>query len=88
MAYGFEFANIELPHGYIFGSSYSSSYADPIKEAGAMVFYAGANSGDGLVSGAGMGSRKSVEIYSLRPGNDGALSAQSVGSSEDPSKSL
>ena len=57
MAYGFEFANIELPHGYIFGSSYSSSYSDPIKEAGAMVFYVGENSGNGLVSGAGLGSR-------------------------------
>ena len=88
MAYGFEFANIELPHGYIFGSSYSSSYSDPIKEAGAMVFYVGENSVNGLVSGAGLGSRKSIEVYSLRPGNDGSLSAQQVGSSEDPSKSL
>ena len=88
MAYGFEFANIELPHGYIFGSSYPSSHSDPITEAGAMVFYVGENSGNGLVSGAGLGSRKSIEVYSLRPGNDGSLSAQQVGSSADPSKSL
>ena len=88
MAYGFEFANIELPHGYIFGQNYSSSYADPIKEAGTMVFYVGANSGNGQTSGSGMGSRTKVEVYSLRPGSDGSLTAQSVGSSLDPSQSL
>lgn len=87
-AYGFEFANIELPRGFIFGQNYSSSYADPIKEAGTMVFYVGANSGNGQTSGSGMGSRTKVEVYSLRPGSDGSLTAQSVGSSLDPSQSL
>ena len=87
-AYGFEFANIELPRGFIFGQNYSSSYADPIKEAGTMVFYVGANSGNGQTSGSGMGSRTKVEVYSLRPGSDGSLRAQSVGSSLDPSQSL
>ena len=88
MAYGFEFANIELPHGYIFGQNYSTSYSDPVKEAGTMVFYVGANSGNGLVTGSGMGSRTSIQVYSLRPGTDGSLSAQTVGSSTDPSSSL
>ena len=87
-AYGFEFANIELLRGFIFGQNYSSSYADPIKEAGTMVFYVGANSGNGQTSGSGMGSRTKVEVYSLRPGSDGSLTAQSVGSSLDPSQSL
>ena len=34
MAYGFEFARLELPHGYIFGSSYATDVADPIRPAG------------------------------------------------------
>jgi len=85
MAYGFEFANIELPHGFIFGQNYSKSYSDPIKEAGAMVFNVGVNNGNGLVAGSGMGSRTSIQVYSLRPGNDGSLTAQVVGNSTDPS---
>ena len=88
MAYGFEFANIELPRGYIFESSYSTSLSSPVKEAGTMTFSAAANSGSGMTSGGGMGSRTSIGIYALRPGASGALEAKHVGDSADPSRSL
>ena len=79
---------IELPRGYLFGRSYSSSYAEPIMEAGTMVFSVGANDGTGLIAGSGIGSRSGIEVYSLRPGTDGSLSAQHVGVSANPSRSL
>jgi len=88
MAYGFEFANIELPRGYIFESSYSTSLSSPVKEAGTMTFGVGANSGNGMSVGAGMGSRTSIGIYALRPGASGSLEAKHVGDSADPSRSL
>jgi len=88
MAYGFEFASIELPQGYIFGQNYKKSYSDPVQEAGTLVFHVGENSGNGMASGSGTGSRTSVLICSLRPGSDGALAVHQVGSSTDPSRRL
>ena len=85
-AYGFEFARIELPHNYIFGSAYSSSSKDPVREAGTMVFDVGYNSGSGAQGGTG--SRTSVSVYNLRPGQSGNLSAQQVGQSDNPTQDL
>jgi len=87
MAYGFEFANIELPHGYIFGQNYSTSFSDPVREAGTLVFDVGRNNGQGMNSSgaaAGLGSRTSIAVYSLRPDTSGNLAAQKVGDSEIP----
>jgi hypothetical protein len=85
-AYGFEFARIELPHNYIFTSAYSSSAKDPVREAGTMVFDVGYNSGSGAQGGTG--SRTSVSVYNLRPGQSGNLSAQQVGQSDNPTQDL
>ena len=85
MAYGFEFANIELPRGYIFESNYKKSVSDPIQEAGVMTFDVGYNAGQGMGGGDdGLGTRTSVNVYSLRPGNEGTLEAKMVGTSEKP----
>ena len=86
MAYGFEFARIELPHNYIFGSAYSTSSKDPVREAGTLVFDVGYNSGNGAQGGTG--SRSSVTISNLRPGQSGSLSAQSIGQSDNPTQDL
>ena len=86
MAYGFEFMTIELPVGYIFGSSYSTSTDDSIRTAGTLVFKPGTNSGSGLNTDGTMG-RKSIAVYSLRP-RGAALTAEKVGDTDSPEKSL
>jgi hypothetical protein len=86
MAYGFEFARIELPHNYIFGSSYSTTSKDPVREAGTLVFDVGYNSGGGTQGGTG--SRTSVTVSNLRPGQSGSLSAFTVGQSDNPTQDL
>ena len=90
MAYGFEFAHLELPHNYIFGSTYSTSAGQPVKEAGTLVFDVGYNEGNGMSSGTqgGLGSRAQILVSSLRPGEGGSLTAKSVGQSGDPTGSL
>lgn len=85
-AYGFEFAEITLPHGYIFGSSYSRDVRNPITDNGMMLFSVSSNSGDGGMSGAD--SASTIIISSLRPDKSGALSAQKVGTIDSPTKSL
>ncbi|MGN1075255.1 MAG: Tfp pilus assembly protein FimT/FimU, partial [Eubacteriales bacterium] len=45
-AYGFEFASIDLPNGYIFGSNYSRSLANPIAGEDVIRFKVSANSGN------------------------------------------
>ena len=86
MAYGFEFARIELPHNYIFGSAYSTTSKDPVREAGTLVFDVGYNSGSGAQGGTG--SRTSVSVSNLRPGQSGSLSAFTVGQSDNPTQDL
>ena len=83
MAYGFEFSNISLPHGYIFGQNYSTSLSSPVREAGVLVFDVGTNTGNGMESA----SVKSISVYSLRPNATGTLAAQPVGNSVNPSSS-
>ena len=81
MAYGFEFANIELPHGFIFGQNYSTTLSNPVRDAGVLVFDVGRNDGNGMESA----SVKSITVYSLRPNSSGNLAAQRVGDSKNPS---
>ena len=85
-AYGFEFSEITLPHGYIFGSSYSTDVRNPVAGGSVMRFAVSANSGDGGMSGSVGAS--TIVISSLRPDKSGALSAQKVGTTESPTKSL
>lgn len=72
MAYGMEFAALQLPHNYIFGSQYSKSMGQPV--AGEKVLRFGVNGASGA---------KTVAVYSLRP--DGAsLRAMQVATSDAP----
>ena len=90
-AYGFEFAHIELPHGYIFGgSSYASSSGDPVKPAGTLVFDVGYNSGNGMTGGStgGLGSRSTIPIYALRPDTSGNLTATKIGDTAKPTDKM
>lgn len=72
-AYGFEFAEITLPHNYIFGNSFSTSATSPVRDVGKKFYTVG-------------GSATGIQVSSLRPGTNGELSAQAVGDSDDPSK--
>lgn len=86
MAYGFEFARLELPVGYIFGTDYSRSADNPIRPAGTLVFKPGRNSGGGLNTG-GIVGRNSIAIYSLRPSGT-SLQAQSIGNTDSPDREM
>ena len=83
-AYGFEFANIELPHGYIFGTSYKSSSGNPVQKVGTIVFDVGFNDGTGMRSGGSSSGSQTVEISALRPDASGELSATKIGNTARP----
>ena len=84
-AYGFEFAEIQLPHNFIFGSDSDcpTSAANSIKEIGTIMrFRAGANSGSG--SSSGISGASTITISNIRPSKDGTLKAQTVGNTKSP----
>lgn len=85
MAYGCEFLSIQLPHGYIFGSSYSSSTSDPVKGVSTMVFKPGRNSGNGLNSDGTVGGNDTIEVSALRP-VAGSLQAKRIGTTNRPGR--
>jgi hypothetical protein len=87
-AYGLEFAEIQLPHGYLFGSSYHKRPQDKTSAGDykTMWFDVSLNSGDGSDEGAtGMST---IQIYSLRPGKSGELEAQPVDTTDKPTEGL
>ena len=75
-AYGFEFAEITLPHGYIFGSTFSKSTSNSVAGERTLFF------------GVGAGSGATIEISSLRPDTSGNLTAQRVATSDNPASSI
>lgn len=77
-AYGFEFADITLPHGYLFGQEYSRSLSNPIKGETMMRFNPVGEGGSG---GAG-GDR--VTIYSFAAGSGGGITTKQVGTTTSP----
>ena len=87
-AYGLEFAEIQLPHGYLFGSSYHKSPRDKIGPGDykTIWFDVSINSGDGSDQGATGAS--TIQIYSLRPGKSGELEAQKVAETDKPTEGL
>lgn len=85
-AYGFEFADLQLPHGYLFGSDWKRTVSDPISQPKAIRFGVGTNKGHGTTGGEGASS--TIQLYMLRQGASGGLEAHSIGSSESPSKTL
>ena len=85
-AYGFEFADIELPRGYIFGSTFSTSVSSPIAGEAVIRFKVSANSGSG--ANAGTSGASTILVSSLRPDSGGSISAQKVATSDSPTTSL
>ena len=87
-AYGLEFAEIQLPHGYLFGSTYKKRPQDKISAGDytTMWFDISINSGSGSDEGAtGMST---IQIYSLRPGKSGELEAQPVATTDKPTEGM
>ena len=82
-SYGFEFAETQLPHNFIFGNSYSSSASSPVKDVAVMRFVPGGNSGSGTTGGI-VGGQSTVQVSSLRPDATGALSALPVATTRSP----
>lgn len=85
-AYGFEFAEIQLPHNFIFGSTYSKNVSSPVSGEQVLRFKVSGNSGSG--SKQGTVGNDTIVIYSLRPDQSGALGAEKVATSDSPIKSL
>lgn len=85
-AYGFEFAELELPHNYIFGSSFSKSSSSPVAGEDVIRFSVSANSGSG--SKGGLDGKSSITVSSLRPDSSGSLAAQKVADSDSPTKDI
>ena len=87
-AYGLEFAEIQLPHGYLFGSSYHKRPQDKTSAGDytMMWFDVSLNSGDGSDEGAT--GTSTIQIYSLRPGKSGELEAQPVATTDKPTEGL
>ena len=87
-AYGLEFAEIQLPHGYLFGSSYHKSPKDKIGPGDykTMWFDASLNSGDGSDQGAS--GMSTIQVYSLRPGKSGEVEALPVATTDKPTEGL
>ena len=81
--YGFEFAETQLPHNYIFGNSYSSSASSPVKDVAVMRFVPGGNSGSGATGGV-VGGQGTVQVSSLRPDATGTLAALPVATTRSP----
>jgi len=78
-AYGFEFADITLPHGYLFGSAYSRSLSSPIAGESMMRF-----NPVGEDSSAGSGG-DTITIYSFAAGSGGgSVTTKAVGTSTSP----
>jgi len=78
-AYGFEFAEIQLPAGFVFGSGkcYSTSVTSPVDGKSTMRFDTGRIVG-----------QSQITVSMLRPGKDGSLEAQTVGRTDRPDKRL
>lgn len=78
--YGLEFLSLELPRGYVFGSSVPTSMGQPVKDAGGIICKVGI--------GTGTGSAGTIDVYARRPDKSGAMSSQRVGSSTNPAQQL
>ena len=86
MSYGFEFQRLELPHGYIFGTSHSSDAGNPVVGAGTLVFDVGLNNNNGLNTG-GVVGRNSIQVSALRQKGT-VISAEKIGDSDQPDRRM
>lgn len=86
MAYGFEFQQLQLPDGYIFGRNHSRDAGSPIVEAGTLVFEAGLNNNTGLNEGGVVGGG-TIEVCALRE-KGAELNAVKIDNSDRPDRSM
>ena len=77
-AYGLEFADLELPNGYIFGSTYSESITSPVSEIKVFNFNPVGRSGDG--------GSLTIQVSSIRPGDDGSPTAKRIDNTTAPNR--
>ena len=85
-AYGFEFAELELPANYIFGSTYSKSVTSPVTGEDVIRFRVSANSGSGAKQG--LDGKSQITVSCLQPDSSGNLTAHKLDTSDSPTKSL
>ena len=85
-AYGFEFADLTLPRGYLFGQNWSRDTGSPVAGETKLMFKVGVNTGSGASQG--IEGADTIAVYSLRPDKSGGVSAQKVASTESPAKKL
>lgn len=84
--YGFEFAEIQLPKNFIFGTSYRTDTASPVQEVQKSLFTPGkVSAGSGAAAGSGSSGR-TIQVSALRPNASGDVTAQKVDTSDDPSR--
>lgn len=83
-AYGLEFAEIQLPHGYIFEGNPPTQIGGQPKTVKTMWFDPQAIK----KGGASSGGSDNVQIYSMRPGASGTLEAKLVANSESPTEGV
>jgi len=79
-AYGIEFAEIQLPHGYIFDKNWQMNQVGEKSSVKCIWFDVARNTG----SGAAQGASGRVKVYSLRQTDKGDFSPVDVAESEDP----
>ena len=85
-AYGFEFADLTLPRGYLFSGSYSRNMAAPVAGETVLRFNVGANSGAG--ASGGTSGADTITVYSFAAGSGGGMTTEAVGTSDSPTKAL
>lgn len=84
--YGFEFAEIQLPKNFIFGTSYRTDTASPVQDVQKSLFTPGkVSAGSGATAGSGSSGR-TIQVSALRPNASGDVTAQKVDTSDDPSR--
>ncbi len=66
--YGLEFAELQLPHNYLFGQTYASTTRDPVAGEATL----------GFLPGDGEPSDSALQVYSLRPSSTGDLTPQAI----------
>ena len=79
-------ARLELPDGYVFGTSHSSDAGNPITEAGTLVFDVGRNDNSGRNTGGVVGSG-SIAVCVLRQ-QGMSLNAVKIDDSDPPDRKM
>ena len=86
MSYGFEFQQLQLPDGFIFGNNHSRDAGNPVVQAGMLVFEPGLNNNTGLNQGGVVGNR-TIAVHVLREKGT-ELDAVKVSDSDPPDRRM